>query len=303
MDRGLPESRGGTMNGSPTTPQPPRAGRRRLPAAALTLALAVMGTMRAPLAQGGLPPMPEWIDVAGATLAMGAGTDPEAYDNERWPSATGTGPVSVAGFLLARTETTVAQFGAFAVATGWRSEPRALAGAPELPVTFVSWTDAVAYARWLDRALRSTPSAPAVVRDRLAAGWHVRLPSEAQWELAARATDGRRYPWGNEARPDRATYNTTGPTPVGQHPCPECVVPLADMSGNVWEWTSSPYQPYPFTTADDRTGLEADALWVMRGGHFGDPPRLLRATARGAAEPGARRAFIGFRVALVPPAR
>ena len=49
--------------------------------------------------------------------------------------------------------------------------------------------------------------------------------------------------------------------------------------------------------------LDADALWVIRGGHFGDDARLVRTTARGAAEPGARRAFIGFRVALVPPAR
>lgn len=290
------------MSGATAAAQGQRRG-RPMRAALLAVALGLLGTLQLLSAQGGLPPMPEWVEIPGATLSMGAGTDPEAYDNERWPSATGTGLVPVPGFLLARTETTAAQFGAFAVATGWRSEPRALAGAPDLPVTFVSWTDAVAYTRWLERVLRSSPAAPTAVRERLAAGWHVRLPSEAQWELAARGTDGRRFPWGNDGRPDRATYNTTAPTRVGQHPCPECVFPLADMSGNVWEWTSSPYQPYPFTAADDRSGLEADALWVMRGGHFGDPPRLLRATARGAAEPGARRAFIGFRVALVPPAR
>ena len=73
------------------------------------------------------------------------------------------------------------------------------------------------------------------------------------------------------------------------------------MAGNVWEWTRSPYQPYPFDDADDASGLDADALWVMRGGGFADPARLVRTTARGAAEPGARRPFIGFRVALVPP--
>ena len=72
------------------------------------------------------------------------------------------------------------------------------------------------------------------------------------------------------------------------------------MSGNVWEWTRSPYQPYPYDETDDRRGLEADALWVMRGGHFGDPARLVRTSARGAAEPGARRPFIGFRLALSP---
>ncbi len=73
------------------------------------------------------------------------------------------------------------------------------------------------------------------------------------------------------------------------------------MAGNVWEWTRSPYQPYPYDESDDRAGLDADALWVMRGGAFNDPARLVRSAARGAAEPGARRAFIGFRVAIVPP--
>lgn len=70
------------------------------------------------------------------------------------------------------------------------------------------------------------------------------------------------------------------------------------MSGNVWEWTSSPLQPYPYDPTDDRANLDADPLWVMRGGHYGDGARLLRTTTRGAAEPGARRAFIGFRVAV-----
>ena len=70
------------------------------------------------------------------------------------------------------------------------------------------------------------------------------------------------------------------------------------MSGNVWEWTHSHYQPYPNDPTDDRQNLESDALWVMRGGHFGDEPRLVRTTVRGAADPGARRPFIGFRIVL-----
>jgi formylglycine-generating enzyme required for sulfatase activity len=70
------------------------------------------------------------------------------------------------------------------------------------------------------------------------------------------------------------------------------------MAGNVWEWTRSPYQPYPYDPSDDRTGLDKDALWVMRGGGFADGPQLIRTTTRGAAEPGARRPFIGFRVAI-----
>jgi formylglycine-generating enzyme required for sulfatase activity len=72
------------------------------------------------------------------------------------------------------------------------------------------------------------------------------------------------------------------------------------MSGNVWEWTRSPYQPYPFDTGNDRDGLDADALWVMRGGSFADAERNVRAATRGGGDPGVRRPFIGFRVAISP---
>ena len=105
-------------------------------------------------------------------------------------------------------------------------------------------------------------------------------------------------PWGNEAERSRANYDGKGTTPVGMFSCPDCAHGLADMSGNVWEWTSSPYQPYPYDPTDDRAHLDADALWVIRGGHFGDNARLVRATARTGADPGARRPFIGFRVAI-----
>ena len=246
---------------------------------------------------------PDFVDIPAGPFTMGAApaTTPDAFENERWPGATGTGTVDLPLFAIGRREVTVAEFAAFAAATGWAADPQALRAPAAMPVRHVAWTDAVRYARWLTATLAADPATPPALKARLAAGWRVTLPSEAQWEKAARGTDQRPYPWGDGPRRDRATFAGDGPTAAGSRPCPECAHGLEDMAGNVWEWTRSPYQPYPFDDADDRTGLDADALWVMRGGGFADPARLVRTTARGAAEPGARRPFIGFRLALVPP--
>ena len=91
---------------------------------------------------------------------------------------------------------------------------------------------------------------------------------------------------------------SAGARPVGDVGCPECPWGVLDMSGNVWEWTLTPFRAGPYDPTASPPDLREDALWVMRGGSFTDPERNVRAAVRGGADPGARRPFIGFRVAI-----
>lgn len=242
-----------------------------------------------------------FVAVPGGPFTMGShpGIDPLAFDLEMWGNGRAQGEPDVPTFLIGRYEITRAQYRAFIAASGHPVvDPSAIRGGPALPVTHVAWTDAIAYTRWLDSALRASPATPDSVRALLEAGWRIDLPSEAQWEKAARGTDGRIYPWGNEFDPAYANVGSRGVVSVGDRECALCIHGLSDMAGNVWEWTRSPYQPYPFTDTDDAETVRADALWVMRGGSFGENEQHARAANRGGADPGARRPFIGFRVVL-----
>lgn len=241
-----------------------------------------------------------FVEIPAGSFTMGSDSsvDPRAFDNERWSASNGQGTVDLPAFFIGRTEVTVAQFRAFVETTGFRAGPQALRGPGNHPVAFVSWPDALAYCRWLESELRQSPHTSPRLNGLVRDGWHVSLPSEAQWEKAARGTDGRIFPWGDEPRQDRANFESSSVAPVGSFPCPECTFGLSDMSGNVWELTRSPYRPYPYDPAIDDVDLEKDALWVMRGGSYNDSVRNIRASIRGGVDPGARRPFIGFRVVL-----
>ena len=241
-----------------------------------------------------------FVEIPAGPFRMGsdAKVDPRAFDNERWSVSSDQGTVDLPVFYIGRYEVTVAQFRAFVEATAFRADAQALEAAPNHPVRFVSWPDALAYCRWLETTLRDWPHTPPELSRLLGDRWRVTLPIEAQWEKAARGTDGRIFPWGNEPRPDRANYGSSSTTPVGSFACPECPFDLSDMSGNVWELTRSPYRPYPYDRTDDNLDLDADALFVMRGGSYGDTDQNIRAAIRGGVDPGARRPFIGFRVVL-----
>ena len=243
-----------------------------------------------------------FVEVPAGPFLMGS--DPEidrlAFDNEWWPGSPPQATLDLPAFYIGRYEVTVAQFGAFVEETAYRANDEAFRGPPDHPVTSVSWTDALAYARWLEMTLREWPGTPPELGRLLRDGWRISLPTEAEWEKAARGFDGRIYPWGNEPRQDRANYRGRSTAPVGSFECPECPFGLLDMSGNVWELTRSPYQAYPYDESNDREGLDADALWVMRGGSFNDPEQNVRTAIRGGVDPGVRRPSIGFRLVITP---
>ena len=247
-------------------------------------------------------PLLGFVEIAAGSFLIGSDAviDPMAFDIERWSSTNAQAVLELPTYYIGRFEVTVAQMRSFVQATGYPIDGQALSGAPGHPATFISWPDALAYSRWLDEVLRTSPDTPEVLSTLLEDGGQVTLPTEAEWEKAARGSDGRIYPWGSEPRPDRATYQARGTTAVGSHQCPECPFGLSDMAGNVWEWTRSPYQPYPYDPIDDFEDLENESLWVMRGGSFTDPAHFVRGANRGGADPGARRAFIGFRIAISP---
>jgi len=157
---------------------------------------------------------------------------------------------------------------------------------PNRPVVGISWYEAAAYARWLGTQLRNAGSKLRVWRagqslpaDLEAEAWNVQLPSEAEWEKAARGTDGRRYPWGPEWQEDCANTREAGlgqTSVVGLFPGGASPFGCLDMVGNVWEWTRSrwgrnmvrPDFRYPYSADDGREAPGGAAVPILRGGSW-----------------------------------
>lgn len=241
-----------------------------------------------------------FVEVPAGAFVMGSNPlqDPMAYENERWSAARRQGNPELPAYYIGRYEVTVAQFNVFAAQSGGGAAPRG--GAAAYPVTGVTWPEALAYGRWLEARMRTSPATPRAIREALDSGWRVTLPSEAQWEKAARGVDGRIFPWGSDPGAGNANFGGGSLREVTAGACPQCSYGLADMAGNVWEMTNSPLQNYPFDAAAE-PALDADALFVMRGGSSADAVNNVRAAVRGAVDPGVRNPGIGFRLAISPP--
>jgi formylglycine-generating enzyme required for sulfatase activity len=272
-----------------------------------------------------------FVEVPAGPFWMGSdrSKDPQASDDELWPdrprtgivsrwfganpgpSDSGAGNLTLPTYYVGRYPVTVAQFRVFAEMSGTNVAPEALEGIPDHPVVLVAWDEALAYCHWLGERLRNAPQTPPWLLSFLQAGGRVLLPSEAEWEKAARGTDRRVYPWNGPIDPSRANYlgaRILQTTPVGAFPAGASPFGVLDMSGNVWEWTRSVWGPaaekpefaYPYKPNRVRENLDADPRRrrVVRGGAFHDLEVKVRAAYRARDFPGGRHTFIGFRVVV-----
>jgi len=219
------------------------------------------------------------VYVPGGTFQMGSNDG----DSNEQP----VHEVTLYSFWIDRTEVTNAQY-ARCVEDGKCSTPSDLSSYArdsyyvDYPVIYVSWDDANDYCTWAD----------------------AQLPTEAQWEYAARGSEGRKYPWGNEQpNAQLLNYNANlGDTSKGgSYPDGASWVGALDMAGNVWEWVADWYGKYSSEPQENPTGPSAGVTRVLRGGGWYGPEYLVRAASRYSVTPVSRLDLLGFRcVSTVP---
>ncbi len=166
---------------------------------------------------------------------------------------------------------------------------------PKHPVS-ANWNNAAEYCKWLNNLFTAE----------LPSGLELRLPTEAEWEKAARGTDGREYPWGNTFDKDKCNTFEGGKkstTPVGLYsPQGDSVYGCADMAGNVWEWTHSLNKAYPYNINDGREDEKASGYRASRGGVFNDLGKYARCASRFSYLLDPNITYSGsFRLIVAPP--
>ena len=268
------------------------------PDPAVRLAALAVAVPAAERVDGELPPSVagiEWVLVPKSEFVMGSSrTQGETnYDSQAYEDETPAHPVRITrGYALTRHPVTNECYGRFLRATGSK-EPQYWGdrrfNQPRQPVVGVSWQDARDFCTWFT--------------SELGGGWHAGLPTEAEWELGGRGTDGRSYPWGGDVpSPERAVFGqpweSGRPAPVGGRPAGASPCGGEDMAGNVWEWCldawTESYQPL-VSSIDDPCHLDdGGSPRVVRGGSWLDVPWDLRAARRLWSGPRGRGRSVGW---------
>jgi len=298
--------------------------------------LALLATLARLLAAGDALPKQRVVELGGglnmvfllippATFTMGSTEEQLRAVRQKWPETEEdwvadekpAHKVTISeAFYMGKLEVTVAQFRRFVEAAGYKT-----AVLPALPwrswhnqgfkqtdqhaVTCVSWNGAHKFAEWLNASDKAKP-----VR------WTHRLPTEAEWEYAARGPQSLVYPWGNAWEQGRCNaadkwvspwdrrgvddgYPRTAPvgsfSPRGDSP-----FGLSDMAGNVSEWCEDSHGPYKEGDQTDPTAPADGETHVLRGGSWYHPPRLLRSASRLQCVPASADDYFGFRLVLAP---
>lgn len=219
--------------------------------------------------------LPVMIRVAGGKFSMGS---------TRFTDAQPIRQVTLRDFAIGKYPVTNGDWLGFLQATN--KEIPQLVSNTELvlhPVVNVSWNDATEYCKFL---METT-------------GRKFGLPTEAQWEFAARGPEGRTYPWGNESYEGRVNFNSGGTTPVNHFSTGATPSRIFDMAGNVWEWTMNWYaNGYNAMDLTDPKGPDSGTYRVLRGGSwFNDFSDFLDAAYRVNFLPGVQGNYVGFRLA------
>ena len=239
-------------------------------------------------------PLPPFITIPAGTLQMGTpehdlsrlatqyGGTRESYREESPQHA-----VALSTFAIAQVPTTVALYACFVNAGGippqqweWQCET------PHAPVVNVTWVMANTFCDWLSAQTAT----------------HYRLPTEAEWEYAARGHDARQFPWGDTWHAQAAAVRDTCQAlpPVGSYPAGASPWGCLDMAGGVWEWTASLDMPYPYGE-DGRNDRQREGRRIIRGGCYVNPHGYARCACRFRMQPSMTNPFLGMRCVRSAP--
>jgi formylglycine-generating enzyme required for sulfatase activity len=217
------------------------------------------------------------VEITGGEIAIGGGDTKLPLER-----------VIVKDFSIAETEVTNSQYAEFvretghAAPAGWK-ESEFPAGTENFPVTNVSWQDASAFCKWLEKKINLP----------------VRLPTEAEWELAARGGGGNKYPWGNEWKKEAAGSKESGGkiSAVKSFPLNRSPFGAFDMAGNVWEWTADKVGKNEEVTDEEvkQALAKGEVLRIVKGGSAQTPAAQISAQARYEIPENTKVPSVGFR--------